>query len=83
MFEELLRKITAELPLMQFKMTAMLKNSGNTASAAIFARAESPVIYVVSIVDNKRILIGEFDKYIRKVAAELNEKNKSFINNVI
>lgn len=83
MFEELLRKITAELPLMQFKMTAMLKNSGNTTSAAIFARAESPVIYVVSIVDNKRILIGEFDKYIRKVAAELNEKNKSFINNVI
>lgn len=83
MFEDLIKKITSELPLMQFRLMTEMKNDDEQTSVISFIKWESPVAYIVSVINCSDVSIDRFENYIYKRGLEIYDNNRQLINSVI
>lgn len=80
MFEDFIKKVTTELSLKQFKLLSAIRDRSGNEKAAVFFKAESPVIYFVSIVDFDIILSNEYKNNITEIMKRMLYDNREIFN---
>lgn len=83
MFDGLIKKVALDLTSKQFKLLSAVRDESGSEVAAVFYKAESPVIYFVSVVDFDIILSKEYKKSINDTMCKMLSGNKGMFNDAV
>lgn len=79
LFDEFLRKAAVELSKKQFKLI----NGGGYQYAAVYVKAENPVVYIVSVVNYDRVDPKKYEDYISSIAGRILEDSQRTLSNAV
>ncbi|MCD8036208.1 MAG: rhomboid family intramembrane serine protease [Clostridiales bacterium] len=80
MYQDFLRKLTAELSEKQYRIVSYDHNEN---AAAIFMKDEPPVLYFVSIANFDRIAAERYEEAVSAMMSGTLDKNKPIFNNAV
>lgn len=83
MFLTYLKSITAELSKKGFSLVFSDMNGKENTNTAVFAKAESPMLYLVSAANFDNILADNYESSMNAVMTELLEKAGGIFNNAV
>jgi len=83
MFENLIKRFAIQFSVKQFSLLTTMKNKSGNEIAAVFFKAESPVIYFVSIVDFDMVLANDYKDVITRIMDKMFLGNRELFNNAV
>ncbi|MEA4971987.1 MAG: rhomboid family intramembrane serine protease [Candidatus Metalachnospira sp.] len=83
MFGELIKKVAIELSAKQFELLSVIRDKRGNEVAAIYFKAESPVIYFVSVVDFDFILSSEYKNSITETMRKTLDDSREIFNDAV
>ena len=78
-FEDFLKKAAAELSKGRFRLIS----GGGYEYAALYARAEAPVLYMVAVVNFDSVDPEKYERFINSAAEEILKDNGGLLNNAV
>ncbi len=79
MFNDFLKNMASELSKNHFELIS----SGKDSYAAVYAKTEAPIVYIVSVAFYDRIDLDKYREVINKLLESLLENNGSILNNAV
>lgn len=83
MFKDLIKNTAIELSSKQFKLLTVFRDKNEDELAAVFFKADSPVIYFVSVVNFDIILSNEYENSITEITRKILNDNKELFNDAV